>query len=247
MKPGNPYNLNTIIRFVPFLAACLLLGLPSGQSRDEIDRSQRLEMLNRATGGPSADNYFEARMNAILDTSATPERSLVGTEDAAIRAQAAAAQQEKLKKEALLQEAPRAGKDITKVKDTVIRSKADMTEKNYRSEREKLQKANAERLKRLEAPKASFQKEKTASADSKMPLSLKNNPFYRGNFSKSSTEMDYEDLKPVLVSRLVNQNGMDQADAERLVSQSSSAEDLTIQLMEDQGWAYQEASDVTGA
>lgn len=246
MKPQKSDNLKPLVLITLLLSACLLAGQPSGHSRDQIDSDQRLNMLNRATGKESTTNTFQARLDAILDTTATPERSYVGTQDEAIRQKAAVAKKEAADKEFLRQSAPRPGKDTPKVKDTQVKLKTDMTEKNYLAEREKIRKANAERLRDLKTTEDPRPKEKSPASDSKVSMSLKNNPFYHGNFSKNA-QFDFEDQKPVLISRLIQQNGMDQIDAERLVSQAASPEDLTIRLMEDQGWTFQEANEVTGS
>ncbi len=216
---------------------------PSGYSWDEVDRDQRLNQINRATGQPSTNNSFQARLDSILNTTPTMERTLVANEDQAIREKAAESQRIAAENTYKLQTAPRPGKDLTKVKDTALRTKTDMTEKAYQTEREKIQKANLEKKKLLKNPEEVPAGNKPAVQNSGVSLSLTNNPFYHGNFSKSTA--DFEDQKPVLVSRLIQQQGMAPEDAEKLVAQSSSPEELTISLMQEQNLTYQEAGDIT--
>lgn len=243
LKKLSPFLLTSLI----FLSFCLPL-----EARDRtVESADRLNLLNQATGNTdSASNSFQARLDAIVNTAPTPERTLVANDDEAARQQFAV--QTKIMEEKTAKRAsdlnpakydPSKNKDNTKIADD-SKSKVIGTEEAYLKEREDIQKESDEKLKKMAEANLKLAKPKL-SPDAIPDDGLSKNPFYSGK-TFAEEQHTFEESKPILVSRLVSL-GMAQDSAVQYVSQSSSNEDLILILMRQEAMSYGQASNLVGS
>ncbi len=250
--------MNRGLLVILLLAAANLMGSFPAAAREEVDSAEKLDLLQRATGATtpseSSSSSFQNRLNAILDTTPSKERTSVADQDAQAR-------QQKIQAEILASATPEPEisespgpddlnkplqvKDKTKILNAQTDLKVDGTQKAYDKERAEIFKEADEKTKKaLEtAPKPLASASQSPAAASNLPPSLANNPFYQkaaGNGTLS--EESFETRKPLVVSRLIA-NGMSNEDAESLVSRASSSEELVLLLMQEQGYSFGQASD----
>ena len=232
-----------------FLALTVSLS-PSLYARpNQIDSSERLNLLNQATGNESTSNSFQARMDAIFDTTATPERSYVAGEDAAAREQqrlAALPPKEMVTTRISASTQPKynplKNKDQGKVPNgsSPAAVKEDSSEVAYLKDRSDIQSEFDDRIAKKPAPATALKS--AASASDSDPLA--NNPFYTKDKTADGDENSYDKLKPLLLNRLVSHISVISPDTlADYVNQASSKEDLILILMREAGLNYGEASE----
>jgi hypothetical protein len=228
------------------------------QARDEVRDFERLRLLQRATGQPTSENSFETRVNALMDvtTNVTPAYQSQAAEDAKIaetaqkKAAEAAALDAKYRERSLAQSQPspeqtQTGRlpvypDDTRDKNLHVDASEETFQKMREEEAEK--KKQYEVLKNAEEDKSALLN-KTID-DKTLAPSLANNPFYfPGAPGAAKGRQDFENSKPVLMSRLI-QNGFTQFQVQRMLADASTAEELVLLLM-DEGKTYGEAADLT--
>ena len=119
-------------------------------------------------------------------------------------------------------------------------SKIDASEQTFQKTlEEQTRKESALKKEKELQPKT----EKPGSPASTLAPSLANNPCYNPAApGLAKDRQDFESNKPVLISRLM-QGGFTKQDAERMLAESSSTEELVLDLMND-GKTYGEASDL---
>jgi hypothetical protein len=227
-------------------AAFLLLSISPVQARrsDEIDSDQRLQLLRQATGTPSAPvGTFQARLDSIMNTSASTERMTVATEDAQERQKILALERPELLEEELEPEDPASMRkmDKTKIANVKVKLKEDHSEEGFQKTRDAISSEFDQRIQKASNAQQIADSQKTEADAGSLPPSLANNPFY---FSTEKRESLFKDRKAIIVSRIMGASNISAADAESLVSQSSSSEELILQLMQEHGMTYGEASDI---
>lgn len=254
-----------------FLLAAFLF-LPSLQARyDRVDSDQRLQFLTQATGSSSgsesqSSSSFQTRLNAIMDTTASAERTSVATDDAKERQRILAAEQAEFKVGPEESEAspdePGVLKtqDLKKIKDAAAQAKTDGSDELFQKKRqdiyaefdERIQKAgeNGGAGPRPPAGEAGARPEsgrpQGGAPTSNLAPSLANNPFYFAPESEDDApfQMGFQERKPIITSRLMELTGISAQDAQDVVAQASSPEELIRHLMQEYAVTYGEAEDV---
>ena len=244
------------LSFIPFWIAFILFVSPSAQARrdnDQVDSYARLSLLQQATGSSSAQNpsSFQSRLSTIMNTTPSAERTTVALDDAKERQQVLAADQ------ALIEPSPEPSeddgkgplktKDQKKVSDTEIENKLDGSEDAFQKTRDDIQSEFDKRIQKAQEEKSqppASQTQKKEATD--LPPSLANNPFYMQQESNEKTEKEsYNERKPIMVSRIMSVTGIPRQEAEGLLSECSSADELMLRLIRDYSLTYGEASDIT--
>ncbi len=225
----------------------------------DVESAERLNMIRQATGGQnipeSSSSSFETRLNAIIDRPAEatdPARAYVAEEDARARQKINAAPEEELSADELAKKAEKTGSDTLKQKAAKKKQeeddsvKLDSSEKKYLENMHKLQKEIDDEKENRYKPKKTEEEAAAAKGDpSKEPLALANNPFYFGeNKIKNDGKRRFEEDKPIITSRLMQQYGFSRSDAEGTVNPTSSSEELIIALMQAANLTYGQASEM---
>lgn len=243
-----PLALGTLL-LIPFCAAALAYN-----NSNSVQDSERLAQINRATGASSGStSTYQNRLDAMLSTNRTPERSYMVTEEASARQRAAVSAQEEANEAARARElnpalySPKKAKDGGQITDfnASKASKTDGTEKAYQTAKEDIQKEFDERIKKASQQAAEL---RTAQANeaknsSSAPAGLAGNPFYVGE-EKDPDQKRFDSRKAVIVSRLV-ERGISEEDANSTVGQATSEEDLIVNLMKNYDLSYGDASEAS--
>jgi hypothetical protein len=209
-------------------------------SDSDIDSSDRLDLLRQATGQQPTSNpaSFQSRLDAILQPSAEPERFHVAQEDAEVRQQI---QQEELLEEEPIEETTTREKKMDIPAD---RTRMDNTEKSYLKERDEIQTEEEERRTLLKAEAAAVQPVAKPGAISSLRPSLANNPFYFApDAPAGSVVRDFNETKPIIISRLL-QHGYTERNAAALIGETSSEEEVILALMKKEGMTFGQASEI---
>ena len=245
---------------VPLLLICP--SLLSARSNEEVQSSERLQLLKQATGGSNGTSgtsgkptNFQNRLNALFDQTADPARDYVAREDQKTQESLEQAQiqeelyaeadsaEDKDKEEGDSEDKPHPFGKRDKTKDAMKdRNQIDASEETYQEE---LEKDRAEADKESDEEKNGEDKKKAEEEDkqgSEAAPSLANNPFY---FSPSKKpERKFEENKNVIISRLL-QRGMDETSASTYVGESSSEEELVLKLMQSEDYTYGDALEIS--
>ncbi len=218
------------------LIPCLLSLLPAAFASQEARDTERLRLLQRATGQPVANTSFQSRVDAIFDTSsrANPTYEYSARKDAEeLKAVNARIEQEKALTDAALKRRNQGQSDtfdprVAVRKDDAMDKKSlvDASEKTYQDDLERLaQEKNSSEPEKINLEK----KTKREQEKSDMLPSLANNPFY---FSPGTDpgQTSFEAGKPLILSRIL-QLGYSRDEAESMLRDSTNEEDLILQLM----------------
>ena len=243
-----------IIKILPYfifiLPSLFLLPSPSFAER-KVDNYDRLNLLRQATGTtPTATSSYEARLDAIFNPAAQPERSLVVQEDAQKRAANLTNQQQILAQaNSRLETNPKPYDDgLIRGKDATLKEKTkiDNSEEAYQKSLEESRKPKKEKQ-----PEQEKEESPSKEGEEKNGLdpALANNPFYKGQPKEEDPAKKFELMKPILISRIAQTppgDPMGQLGAESLVSQASNLEELTVILLKDNpSLTHQQASELT--
>lgn len=231
------------------------LMLPAGSvlAKRDVDSTDRLGLLNTATGNESSapSGSYQERLDGILgQTSASPERSVVAKEDAQAREEAMQAQ---LLEEAAFVSAPAPvansnlmqGNKVTENRITPepFTNKVAADETTYQKEFEKALESSSEN--QAEETPGGFQENiEDRKTPSKLPPSLANNPFYFGPVEETS----FEDEKPLIISRIIQaSNGtVTESEARNFVQNATNRDEVILYLMQNAGFEYGQALEIAG-
>lgn len=223
--------------------------------RREVESAEKLAFLNQATGSSdtiqsSSTSSFQARFDAIMNTDATMERELVGTQDAYNQRQEAL--EEKLELDAEMNRVkelnperydPLKARTNFKVQEEPgVSQKLDAGEQTYLKERAAIQKEFDERIQKKPTAVTPTPSPSSESSDSPIKDALANNPFYKGGEFRES-ENAFEEQKAVIRARLLG-SGYPEDTVQRWVNSATNEEDVIRNLMKDNDVSYGEASDM---
>lgn len=230
-------------------------------AREQVRDYERLRLLQQATGEtPAGNSSFETRVNALLDpgtVAASPAYTYQADKDEAALQQVNLAQQKVNAAEAARIYSSSAAltpnDNAVKKPDSRLpvfkddmrdQTQVDATEAAFQKKLDEI--ANEPLLKKKEepakAPSAETEQPKQPNGNPLDPA-LANNPFYfPGAASAARDKAEFEANKPVLVARLV-QEGFTRAQAEKMLNEATSSEDLVLSLMSE-GKTYGEANDL---
>lgn len=213
----------------------------------QVDSPHYLRLLNRTTGRSVGEAGFQARVDSMFTTTATPTRSLVQKQDAQARKVEAslAFPEEKLVVSGVTQEDfNRFGEeeeeeesDLTDLNQP-ISSKIDGTDKAYQAETIAIFKEVDKRKKEASARTSEFDEESTQEVISASSETLPNNPYY---FKPAAT---LQDNRNIIVNRLMLSGNMEYDEALDLLIGVNSQEELIIELMEEEGFTYGQANNL---
>lgn len=243
----TPLTLGFLL-LIPFCSSAFAFN-----NSNSVQDSERLAQLNRATGASSgSSSTYENRLDALLSTDRTPERSYMVTDEANARQRAAVSAQEEAEEEARARELNPGLYNPKKAKDSKVTdfnaakgSRTDGTERAYQTAKEEIQKEFDERIKK-ESQQAAELRAAQSSASEQSPSSasasgLAGNPFYVGE-EKDPDQKRFDSRKAVIVSRLV-ERGISEEEANSSVGQATSEEDLIVNLMKNYDLSYGDASE----
>lgn len=229
-----------------------LLGVTPTEARD-IESTERLGLLQRATGQTPSSNSFQRRVDAIFTTTKpSSEQAYVTREDLEMKQALSVGPEtegflleEKFQKKPIPKEEEGSEKEDQEQKDKhpleiPLEPKVDAGEKDYQKQLDKIYKELDQRQEEIKTGQLQPEEEKEGLSKSALPPSLANNPFY---FSPDDNRKIFEENKPIVASRLV-QMGLPQAEAETLVQEAAGPEEVILALMQQEGFSYGEAASV---
>ncbi len=242
---------------LPAIAFTCLFSPSQASARQEIDSSDRLAFLNRATGNDSSDNSFQRRVDAIMSTDASANRDFVSTRDEQARLETQKQLLEEKEAEMIRlnpPSSPKSNEEIPKIggkiepdlfSDGMDRKMQDASNQAFNQTTSDIYKNMDEKKKMADMLQAgSAQTEETSNTGNELP-SLANNPFYSGPGSEASEEQQrFEANKNIIIQRMVSTRGFEESDARRVVRNASSREELMINLMKE-GYTYGESTDLS--
>lgn len=249
--------MKSVLYFFISLLLLSLFNLPLGfAGSNRVERSERLQLLNQATGeSSSSQSTFQNRLDAILNTTQTAERNYVQTEEFeakeernALALEEAAAEEKRLKELNPDRYDPKKNSDQTQIADSSLAEefKYDGSQKAYEEAQKKIQKEFDERIAPKPDSQAAAAKGTGSAAASSLPPSLANNPFYTQQ-SAEAEESEYEAMKPLIISRILMRNDVFTRDqVEDYVRRASSKEELIMILMKEPFLSYGDASESVG-
>ena len=220
------------------------------EARD-VESTERLRLVQQATGQTPSRDSFQTRMDTIFATSPEINQNYVAQEDFEIKQAVVAAENAELlyeekQKKSFSTEEDEEGKDKEKRKETLPLEnfrdpEIDASEKDYQKQLDEIYEELDQRKEEIKVKERlpEPEEERKLPSESSLPPSLENNPFY---FASDENLKRFEENKAVIINRLI-QMGYSDADAEALVQEASSPEEVTIALMQRQGFSYGEASD----
>ncbi len=231
-----------------FLFILLSFYPPAHAGRNDVESSQRLGLLQQATGSGGSSG-FQAQLNAVLSPSAQPDQAVILHQDAEARLEAKQTEADLLleglgpstedeeKKDEFAQ------RDKTREK-TQDQNQINATEKAYLKSVRDLQEEDQERRQKAEAGQDALVTDREA-ASSKTD-SGSQNPFYFGPAPVSIREKKFEENRPVIIERLIA-DGLAEEDAKALVAEVSNAEELILKLMQEENMTFGKASEIASA
>lgn len=234
----------------------LFNSLPAAASSNRVENSERLQLLNQATGGSSSSGQstFQNRLDAILNTTQTTQRDYIQNEEIQAREENnARILEEKELEEKRIKELnperydPQKNSDQTKIADTSLAAdlRYDGSQKAYEEAQKKIQKEFDDRINQKPSAASPSVKE-PPSPSSSLPPSLANNPFYTQR-SAEAEESEYESMKPLIINRILMRNDVfNKQQVEEYVRRASSKEELVMILMKEPGLSYGDASESVG-
>lgn len=232
-----------------YFAALLSMTLSIPAFARQVEDSEYLNALRRATGGSVSNDSYQNRLDSILSPDAEPERtSVAARENNALQQQMAA--QEALDAEVFIstgmpvQEKAKAEdplkKDENKVPglEKMEADRINASEREFQKTRQELmEEMETKRRKSLEDRPAIKAPEETVPESGLRP-SLANNPFY---FQPLSDKEMFEESKPVILNRLINEEGYPEERAHEMVASATSVEEVILKLMKEEDYTYGDA------
>lgn len=221
------------------------------------DRSARLYLLQQATGNPSAASAsgnasFAARVDSMLNRTAEPQRAYVAKEYPETVGPVAAnillestlpklTTDKKKDPEEKVKAMKDPIKDALKIDDRKLQTDELSYQRMLRENMEKDRLLEKQKQELAESQKKATQAGEEHSARSHLRPSLANNPFYFGE----ETEESFESNKNIMISRLV-QEGYTRLEAQSVIGNSNSSEEVILSLMQHEGFEYGRAIQVVG-
>lgn len=229
-----------------FLTIFLLSTGPSAFGRDTVRSSEKLRLLDNATGSSTSSSSFESRLDAVFSTNAEPTRSVVARQDARNQLATQVNPYEETEVSLFTVSPEKKGLEKEKTEEesrlkSNLENVKDASNQTYEDQFQKTQEdLFEENLMRQQALSKAQEGTKTEEEEaSSLPPSLAYNPFYFEPIPQS----EFEEVKPILASRLMQQ-GWETDDIQDFLTRSSSPEDLILILMHEENYSYAEALEI---